>query len=184
MATDRKLVDYLPHFMKEYLEMRQIMEAEQPEIDILWTAYENALADQFIMDATQNGVRRWENMLRIEPKDTDTIDERKFRILTKLNQELPFTLTKLKEALTTLCGEDGFSISLQPERYHIEVKLALSNESNYQNVVDLLTKMIPANLTQLVQIMYNSHVVIGQFTHSQLAAYTHEQLRSEVFTNG
>lgn len=184
MATDRKLIDYLPHFMKDYVELRQIMEAEQPEVDALWVACENALADQFIMDATEYGVKRWENMLKVTPKDTDSVDERKFRILTKLNQELPYTLTKLKEALITLCGVDGFSIDLQPTAYHIEVKLAVSNKNNYQDVVNLVSKMIPANLTQFVQVMYNSNIVIGQFTHAQLATYTHEQLRSEVFTNG
>lgn len=182
MATDRKLINYLPPFMQKYLELRQVMEAEQPEVDDLWTACENALDDQFIMDATTYGVKRWENMLMITPKDTDTLDERKFRILTKLNQELPYTLTKLKEALTTLCGADGFSIDLQPENYHVEVKLALSNQNNYQEVVNLLTKMIPANLTQHVKIMYTRHSVLSAYNHNDLAAYTHEQLR-KVFAN-
>lgn len=182
MAIDRKLIGYLPPFMQEYLEMQKIMEAEQPEVDNLWSAYENILADQFIMDATERGVNRWETMLNITSKDTDTLDERKFRILTKMNQELPYTLTKLKEALTTLCGADGFYIDLQPEQYHITVKLALFNKNNYQDVVNLLTKMIPANLTQYVQIMYSRHNVISQYTHNDLTAYTHEQLR-EVFAN-
>lgn len=181
MAIDRRLIDYLPPFMQKYLELRQIMDAEQPEINSLWTAYENALDDQFIMDATEYGVRRWENMLKVTPKDTDSLDERKFNILAKLNQELPYTLTKLKEVLTTLCGADGFSIDLQPEQYHIEVTLALSNNNNYQNVVNVLAKMIPANMTQYVKIMYNGNDVLAQYTHAELAAYMHEQLRKEVF---
>ena len=183
MATDRKLIDYLPQFMQEYRELQQIMNAEQPDFDDLWAEYENIFADQFIMDATENGVKRWETMLGITPKDTNSLDERKFRILTKLNQELPYTLIRLKEALTTLCGADGFAIDLQPAIYHIEVKLALSNQNNYQAVVDLLTKMIPANLTQRVKIMYVSHEIISQCAHQDLSAYTHEQLR-EVFANG
>ena len=181
MASERKMIDYLPHFMQEYFEMRQVMESEQPEFDLAWGNAENALADQFILDATEYGVKRWETMLNVTPKDTDTLDERKFRILTKLNQELPYTMTKLKEALTTLCGADGYSINLQAASYHIEVKLAVGNKNNYQEVVDLLTKMIPANLTQFVQIMYNTNSVLGLMTHAQLAAYTHEQLKSEVF---
>lgn len=181
MATERKLIDYLPHFMQEYLEMQKIMEAEQPEFDQGWNEAENVLADQFILEASEYGVKRWESMLKVTPKDTDSLDERKFRILTKLNQELPFTLMKLKEALTTLCGADGFSIDLQAANYHITVKLALINENNYTEVVDLVAKMVPANLTQYVQIMYNKNAVLMQFTHSELAAYTHNRLRKEVF---
>ena len=181
MATKRKLIDYLPKFMQDYREIHTIMEAEQPEFDSAWVQGENALADQFIMDATEYGVMRWESMLKITPKDTDSLDERKFRILTKLNQELPYTLTKLKEALTTLCGADGFSINVQSAEYHIEVKLALENQNNYQEVVNLLTKMIPANMTQTVQVLYNPHAVFTLMKHTQLASYTHDQLRKEVF---
>ena len=181
MATDRRLIDYLPSFMQEYRELAVVMETEQSEIDRLWTMAENALADQFILDATETGVRRWESMLGVSPKDTDTLDERKFRILTLLNQELPYTLRKLEQALINLCGEGEFSIDLKPAEYHVEVRLALSNENNYLEVVNLLKKMIPANMTQWVQIMYNNNAVLMQFTHAQLSAYTHKQLRSEVF---
>ena len=181
MATNRKLIDYLPLFMQDYREMAVIMETEQTEIDRLWVEAENALADQFILEATENGVKRWESMLGISPKDTDSLDERKFRILTKLNQELPYTLRKLEQALTNLCGNNMFSIEVTSAEYHIEIKLGLINQNNYQEVVDVLKKMIPANMTQYVQIMYNSHNVVARFTHAQLSAYTHNQLRSEVF---
>lgn len=182
MATNKRyLIDYLPPFMQEYLEMRHIMSAEQPEFDGLWANCENALSDMFILYATETGVKRWESMLGITPKDTDTLDERKFRILAKLNQDLPYTMRKLEEALTTICGAGNFSINLQHEKYHIEVKLALTNSNNYDEVVDLLSKMLPANLTQKVQIMHNTHTVIKQLTHADMSAYTHEQLRNEVF---
>lgn len=184
MATDRLLINYLPPYMQEYTEVQEIMKAEQPEFDFLWTACKNALADQFILDATEYGVKRWESMLSITPKDTDSPEERKFRILVRLNQEMPYTLTKLKEALTTLCGADGFHINLQAEQYHIEVKLALGNDGYYNEVVDLLTKMIPANMTQYVKLMYNTHVTVGQYRHMDLASYTHEFIRSsEVLNN-
>lgn len=183
MATDRKLINYLPHFMQEYLEMQKIMETEQVDIDRLWLEAENALADQFILEATESGVMRWESMLGISPKDTDTLDERRFRILTRLNQELPYTLTKLKEALTTLCGTGGFSIDLQAAQYHIEIKLALGHHNNYQEVVDLLTKMIPANMTQYIRLMYNSNATIAKYRHIDLANYTHHFIRSEVLND-
>jgi len=182
MATERFLIDYLPQYVQEYKEIRAIMEAEQPEVDALWSAMDKAFSDQFILDATEYGVKRWESMLGILPKDTDSLNERKFRILTRLNQELPYTMTRLKESLTTLCGADGFSIELQPEHRHIEVTLALGNHNNYQDVVELLEKVLPANLTKYVKLMYNAHEVLTPFTHEQLSAYTHNQLRNEVLS--
>ena len=184
MATDRFLINYLPQFMQEYLEMQEIMKVEQIDVDDLWTAFDNVFSDQFVMDATENGVSRYEKMLGISPKGTDTLDERKFRILAMMNQELPYTYRRLEQVLTNLCGEDGFSIVLNHNEYHVEIKLALGNKNNYSEVVDVLRKMIPANMTQHVQIMYNTHDVLSQYTHGRLSAYTHDQLRNEVLTNG
>ena len=76
-----------------------------------------------------------------------------------------------------------FSVEISAAEYHVEVKLGLENENNYQEIMDVLKKMIPANMTQRIQIMYNGNNVLTQFTHAELSAYTHEQLRSEVFTN-
>lgn len=155
MATNRKLIHYLPPFTQEYKEMQEIMKAEQPEIDLLWNAVEGVFADQFIQDATENGVSRWESMLGISPKGTDTLDERKFRILSKLNQELPYTMRKLEQVLTTLCGVDGYSIELNAAEYNIEVKLGIANHNNYGEVERILKAMIPANLTQVVTLLFN-----------------------------
>ena len=156
MATDRKLVDYLPPFLQEHRELGAIMETEQPEIDNLWNSAKQALGNQFISEATESGVERWESMLGVSPKGTDTLDERQFRILTKMNQELPYTLRKLEQVLTTLCGSDGYSIELNAAEYNIEVKLGLANHNNYGEVERILKSMIPANLTQVVTLLFNT----------------------------
>ena len=179
MATDRKLIDYLPPFVQTFKQIASIVETEQFEFDSSNTEVENALADQFILELTENGARRWEAMLGISPKDTDTIEERRFRILTKQSADTPYTLRKLEQVLTNLCGADGFLIELRPN-YHIEVKLAVGNHNNYSEVENILKKMIPANMTSHIELMYNSHSNLSQMTHAQLSAYTHDQVRNEV----
>ena len=181
METNRKLIDYLPSFLQGYRELDAIVKIEQPEINSLWDSAEQTLANQFISEATENGVKRWESMLGISPKGTDTIDERKFRILTKLNHELPYSLRKLEHALTNLCGVDGFYIEVFASEHHVEVKLALGNHNNYSEVENILNKMIPANMTRHIELMYNTHTILSQMTYAQLSAYTHERLRNEVF---
>lgn len=180
MANNRKLINYLPAYMQEYEEMATIMEVEQPEVDDLWNAVENALADQFVADATEYGVSRWEKILKIFPKATDTLDERKFRIITLINQQLPYTIRSLEQTLIKLCGEDGFSIDLNANEYHLEIKLAIGNHSNYGEVEKMLTAMIPANLVSVISLMFNQHNEIARFTHAQLSTMTHYQIRNEV----
>lgn len=181
MATDRKLIDYIPPFLQIYEKLATIMGTEQPEIDGLRAEVENVFADQFIMELTPNGAKRWETMLGISPKDTDTLGERRFRILSKQNTETPYTLRKLEQVLTKLCGANGYVIELKAEIYHIEVKLAVGNHNNYLEVKNILNRMIPANMTCHIDLLYNSNAVLSKMTHAQLSAYTHDRLRNEVF---
>ena len=70
------LKEYLPDVLKDVQEMRAIMEAETPEVQAIWDACENCMNDQFISEATENGVARREKMLGITPFATDTLDDR------------------------------------------------------------------------------------------------------------
>lgn len=176
---DRLLIDYLPSFVQEYKEIKAIMDAEQVSVETAWNDAENVLADQFVQDATENGVKRYEKLLGITPKATYTLDERKFNILARMNEQLPYTMESLNKSLRSLCGEDGYFLKLETDSYEMTVKLALSNENNMEAVKELLYKMVPANIVQHVG-MFNTHSILSSFTHEQLAVYTHQQLREEV----
>ena len=181
---DRNLIDYLPPVPKEVREFQLIMEAEQPEISDLWDTHTDALNDQFIESSTENGVFRREQMLKISPKSTDTLDDRKFRLLTRENEQLPFTMRGLERQLATLCGDDGYNVELQGDIFNLIVKIALTAKSMFNDVVDLLDRIIPANLTIDLDLEYNQHITLSGFTHRQLSAFTHDQLRNEVLAIG
>jgi hypothetical protein len=174
---ERRLIDYLPPFVQGFKEMAAVMETEQPEFELAWQNAENALADQFVMTATINGVKRWEKIYDIIPKVNDTLDERRFVVLSKMNEQPPYTLPLLKSILNTLCGEDGYTLYLNADKYQLTIKLALGNEKNYAAVVNLLDRILPANLGRNISV-YNTHEVLGNYTHGQLERFTHEEVRS------
>ena len=178
---NRKLIDYLPDFLKDVKENDAILTmAEQPEIDSLWEASDNALNDQFIEDATMNGVQRWEKILNIVPKSTDSIDIRKFSILTRINEQLPFTITSLKEQLKSLCGEDGYDIFLDEKNYTLSVRVALAAQSNFKDVELLLRRIVPAKLVIELSMKYHTHFQLMVETHGRLQNFTHEDIRNGV----
>lgn len=178
---ERTLIEYLPHFMRDYRECKAIMnDGEQPEMVDMWKAFDDALNDQFINDATENGVSRWESILGIVPQATLTLDERKFTILTRINEQLPFTLKTLEESLKSLCGADGYSVQLQANEYTLIVKVALVAKKNFSDVQRLLDRIVPANIVVQLTIIYNTHDVLSTYTHQQLQKYTHYDLRNEV----
>jgi hypothetical protein len=180
MAKEVKIIDYLPGVLKEVREFKAINTAENPELSSLWDAIEDVFSDQFVNDATENGVKRWESSLEISPKGTDALDVRKFRIISRLNEQLPYTYAKLKQQLETLCGESGYSIALLNNEYKLIVRVELSVRGKFTEVGSLLNRTVPANLVIDLSLMYNQHSAFSNFTHSQLSNYTHYLLRNEV----
>lgn len=176
---DRKLIDYLPPFIQEYKEIKAIMGAEQGSIETVWTDAKNVLADQFVQSATENGIAQYEKILGITPKGTYTLDERRFNVLARMNEQLPYTMKQLHSSLTSLCGKDGYALKLDTDNYNLIVKLALSNENNVEAVESLLYKMIPANIVNNV-MLFNTHSILSDFTYEQLSTYTHKGIREEI----
>lgn len=179
----RKLIDYLPPVIRNVREYQAIMnDGEQAEVSVLWDAVDAAFNDQFVNSATVNGVERWENILGIKPKGTDTLDARKFRILSRLNEQLPYTLPVLKSMLQSLCGEDGYSVEVQNELYTLKVKIALVAKSNFDDVGVLLNRVVPANMIIELELKYNTWGTLKEFTWGFLKTQTWKEIKNEVIT--
>ncbi len=102
MFLDKDNFYYLPDFLKEFKEfrrLRKLSEAENVELLKLWNSFENKMDNNFINDSTENGVESWEQILKITPKAYDTLNDRKFRILTRLNERLPYTYREAEKRL-------------------------------------------------------------------------------------
>lgn len=177
---DRHLIDYLPLYEREYREIQEIMQADEKELSEIWKLLEDLLNDQFVQTATDKGISRWESILGIEPRNIDTLDERRFKILVKLNEQLPYTLSTVKEQLNMLCGADGYQFILDSNNYTVTVNLELRNKNNYHTVYDYLRKAVPANMEIVMSLLYNTYSMLAQFTHHQLSKYTYAQLREDV----
>ena len=175
---DRLLIDYLPPVIRELREYQELLAAEQPELELLWTAADAALTDQFIELATKNGVQRWEQILRISPKATYTLDERKFTILAKLSEQLPYSVRMLERILAALCGEDGYKLEI--EGYDVRVKVALMAKRNVEDVASMLRRVCPANMTVEASLLYNTWGLVRGLTWSELIAKTWREVKEEV----
>lgn len=177
-AMGRKLLDYLPIFVQNYAEIREIMETEQISVEKAWYDAANVMRDQFVADATSNGVKRWETILEIAPKATYTMDKRKINILARLNERLPYTIETLKSALTSICGTDGYILKLDHNNYFLAIKLSSTNVDNIEAVKGLLKRVVPANIVTCVS-EFNIHFMLSDFTHEQLSKYIHKEVREE-----
>lgn len=81
-----KISSYYPDVIKEIREFKVLAQAEDSSLFIIYEALENIMDDQFIETAKNYGLSRLEKIVEIKPKDTDTLDERRFKILAKYNE--------------------------------------------------------------------------------------------------
>ena len=146
MFENRPLIEYFPNVLRGVREFQALTVGEEPELASLWGSIKDALNDQFILSLTEYGVKRWEKILKIIPKATFTLDERRFMILTRLAVQLPYTIRMLHRMLSELCGPDNFSIQLDAGRYTLRIQLAWLADNNADAVGLVLKRICPANL--------------------------------------
>ena len=180
----KKLQDYLPPILLKTYEFPLLCETEQLEIDRLHDAADAVLDAQFLSTAGEYAIQRYEKIFGVVPQDTDTLDERRFKVLTRINTQLPFSVRRLRQQLETLCGADGYKLELDGGKYTLTVKVALTAKRNQQAVEELLAGIVPANMVCTTSLLYNQHADLTRFTHAQLALLTHFEIREEVLPDG
>ena len=177
-----KIMDLWPPIMQELREFQKIAEIEDVFFEKLWQEIQNIVDDQFIQTATEKGIARRERMLKISPFVDDTLETRRFRVQSVWNDKLPYTYRVLLERLDSLCGPDGYVIELNAGEYSLNIKIELTKKRMFDEVVRITRQMVPANIVITVELRYNQHLTLANFTHEQLSQYTHYQLRNEAIS--
>lgn len=182
MIREVNLLGYLPLFMQEYLEIRQIMLSENPEFQLVEDESEIIKNNQFISTCNENGICRYEDMLGIIPKSNDTLNERIIKVLIRWNNTLPYTIKALNAKLKIICSDKG-SYEIIPDfnNYKITLIVSLSLNSQLVELEHILHDMLPANIDYLIKVMWNQHKTLIPYIHSQLSIKTHKEIREEEF---
>lgn len=174
-----RLSQYWIDQIKNTEEFKLLDAVEEIELDKLQQTITDLIDDQFIETATLKGIERREKILSLTPFYDDTLESRRFRVLTQWNNSLPYTQKALINLLEQLCGETGYKFEINCGEYTLKVGLALSIKRMEQEVESRIRRMVPANIIVNVTLMYRKHEALKAYTHEQLAAYTHYALREE-----
>ena len=143
---DRKLIDYLPDILKNILEFRQIMGAEQPELEAFWDK------------GNKLDVRNLRILAVMQGRLPYT-----YRTL-------------YKSLLAMVNSERDFKLSVDVDKRSVSIVVALSSKDLKDEREKLAEKMVPANMTLEVLLWYTTHRLLEIKTHGELEQYTHEQM--------
>jgi hypothetical protein len=174
------LLKYLPPYLQQYRELIEIFLAENPEIEYVRSGIDLVLSNQFIASLTEYGCEKWETALNIEPYPEDTLKTRRFRIMSSLLSDIPYTERKLRSFLDKTCGENYYTLNMYYNDYGIQIRIELESMQEQQIVIDSVKQTIPANLVLDVQINFRTHGWLNEnkLTHGAMRAYTHKGIRT------
>lgn len=164
-----QLENYLPPVLQDVRELQQITATENPELNQLNQCIDDALADAYLNDMTLNGIKRWESMLHIAP--SGTLDDRRKAIILRLNEMLPYTIRRLRQMLASICGDDGYSVAV--DGYTLTVRLPALSYHVAWAVYDTLARVVPANMQNIIRLVFQSPAPVGISTISKLGVTLH-----------
>lgn len=173
------VLDYLPKVVRTIKEFEVLGDAENPEINNLWLDNQIVLNNQFINTLDEQGCTRWEKMLDITPKGTATVEDRRLAILARINAALPYTYRQLENFLRNICNND-YTLTLDNANYKLTVLLNLSKRNQFDEVSNLLARVIPANIVFEVGLKYNQYKTIRPYKYELLSDYTFHEIRAEI----
>jgi hypothetical protein len=180
MAVDgrKDLIEYLPPIKQNIRELKAKFNAGlQPEIDNVWLTIRQRLDDSFASTASTYGLRRFEKIYNLVVKPTDTIQERRFRVLARMNERLPYTYKRLQAMLDTLLGVNNWRIVPDLPNYHITVKIMIDSNEMINSLDEMLKRVLPANMTYEITLRYNKYKELSKYTYRQLSNYTYGHVR-------
>ncbi len=167
----KDLISYLPDVLLETYEFPLLCLTEQPEFDRFFQASDEVLDCQFVLTAPEKGVARYERIFGITAKDTESLEERRLRILERLNERLPYTIRRLREMLDSLYGEGACTVEADHANYRLTVTFDVSKKSSFHE--DLFLRVLPANLLLELSLRSPAFSIYAGFLVSESADHVY-----------
>lgn len=144
-TRDVDLIKYLPPFIAEYKDIKNIMHTEDPEFRFLLERLERIKNNQFIDDCDEKGIERFEKLLKIKPQKNDTLESRKLRISVKWNDIQPYTWKMFLKKMHSLYG-DKFVVQEDFKHYKLSIITHFEAYGQLKEVEQIIFDIMPANI--------------------------------------
>lgn len=142
---------YFPDVLNNALEFGEIANVENPEYELFYQRARKWFLNGFVMLLDEEGATRWEQMLKLVPLATDTLVDRRLRILRSIRDLLPYTHRRLEEILAANYGKDTVTFKLNYSLYEIVFTINQAANLRAKLLFALVRCIVPANLSILMR---------------------------------
>lgn len=141
------LCDSLSPLEAEMKQMSELFGTEQEEIDLLYREIEALYLRLRVKTADEKGLHLWETEYGLWNNTAFTIEQRRARILAKMNSGMSATTKMLENLVKQILDADDVKIIEYPEKYCFEIYVYTQRfEENMMLAEDAVSEARPAHL--------------------------------------
>lgn len=126
--------------------MKALTDGQQFALDQAWDAVDQGLNDQFVDTSSEYGLSRWEKILSITPKGSETLDYRRFRIKARIDNDFPYTISLLNSKMDSMSNGLDFIVEIEKGTYLLNLTTYWDQAGQIDALKIVLDDMIPCNL--------------------------------------
>lgn len=179
---DVEILENLPQVLTVVDEIKAVANVEDPILSSEWSLIDEAIDNQFVLTSNETGLSRYERMLGLKISDTDDVETRILRVLARYQEQAPYTNRVLIRILNSLLGVGNYTYERDVANKNISLKIDLEVKAQFNILMETLERIIPANMTFNVDLLYNNHEMLSAYTHQGLSQFTHQYLREGVLS--
>ena len=149
MATDNEtktLLEYLPPFLREYYEFKQLCKSGDIEVSSIDKAVDWNFDSAFISDCDATVLSKYERLLGIIPTSSQSIENRRNKVLLQWNTVASMTLPQFISKLQEYCGKDNIYVDTSREQFYQLVLWLNIHKVDVPIIKDFVDTWLPMNV--------------------------------------
>lgn len=156
------LSTFLPPVTRDSKDVQELMRIEDTELQALWEAMCDIFYNQFISTMTAYGLQQWEKIFDVMPKASDTLQDRRTRILQLLIGTRPYTVLSFQAILDNIYGPGNVTIHVDNDKYEFWMELTADMMRKNMSIREFAETIVPKNL--LILISNTQNATLRQYT--------------------
>lgn len=142
----RKFLGYISPIYEQSVIMQAVMEAIGVEWDDIDRLTDEVFAQLFPQTATW-GIVYWERLVGIPRNDSLSIEQRRERVLTRMQTRWPMTKERMEQLVRTFSQDKQAFIREFFDQYRFEVLFNLTQSVDLETVYEIIEEAKPAHLS-------------------------------------
>ena len=166
MPADLMLL--LPPYFQAVYEYQVLMDVERAELETAKRSLEQIKKNLYVQTCDDSTLREYEQLLGIVRERGAAMEYRRRMILSRMNQQLPYSLPKLKEILDAALGRQWYELEIRYGIYELELDVIDQSYQVLKNIQAMVEEIIPAHLRYIFAGRYPVEIPVDIATTSRL----------------